>query len=241
MDQIFTFMRGGQESDILLIADHASNHVPADIDLRIDPALLTTHIAVDLGVAELGAALCAKLDCPGIFAGVSRLVIDLNREDDASHLVPLESDGQTIPGNALTAEQRDARTARFWRPYHAGIAKQIARQRPTLILSLHSFTPQLKTRPEEERPWEVGILYNQDDHAARVALPLFEQAGVCVGDQLPYSGKLLNATMNAHAEANSIAYLGIEMRQDLITDAAGVAHWTKVLVPVIDACRASLD
>ena len=41
-----------------------------------------------------------------------------------------------------------------------------------------------------------------------------------VGDQLPYSGKLLNATMNRHAESNGIPYVGIEMRQDLVGDAA---------------------
>ena len=57
-----------------------------------------------------------------------------------------------------------------------------------------------------------------------------------VGDQLPYSGKLLNATMNAHGESNGIAYLGLEVRQDLIADDASVARWAGVLVPVIEGC-----
>ena len=39
--------------------------------------------------------------------------------------------------------------------------------------------------------------------------------------------------MNRHGEANGIAYLGIEMRQDLIGDAKGVAHWCAILAPVI--------
>lgn len=54
-----------------------------------------------------------------------------------------------------------------------------------------------------------------------------------MGDQEPYSGKMLNATMNRHGEANGIAYLGLEMRQDLIGHAAGVDHWARILVPVI--------
>jgi predicted N-formylglutamate amidohydrolase len=58
-----------------------------------------------------------------------------------------------------------------------------------------------------------------------------------VGDQEPYSGKLLNATMNRHGEANGIAYLGLEMRQDLIGDPQGVARWCAVLVPVIAGLR----
>ena len=70
---------------------------------------------------------------------------------------------------------------------------------PSLILSLHSFTPALATC-EKPRPWHVGVLYNQDDRAARVAIPMLEAEGLCVGDQQPYSGVLLNATMNRHAK-----------------------------------------
>jgi predicted N-formylglutamate amidohydrolase len=57
-----------------------------------------------------------------------------------------------------------------------------------------------------------------------------------VGDQLPYSGKLLNATMNRHAEGRGIAYLGIEMRQDLIGGPAGVTRWANMLGPIIRHC-----
>ena len=61
---------------ILVVSDHASNHVPADIDLGIDPALLDQHIAIDIGVAAVGALMAER---PGIAAfqgGVSRLVCD---------------------------------------------------------------------------------------------------------------------------------------------------------------------
>ena len=234
---VATVIPGHPESPFLLIADHASGHVPSEIDLGIDAALLGLHIAVDLGVAELGAALCAALDCPGLLGPVSRLVVDLNREEDVPGLIPTTSDGHAIPGNHIGVAERQARVDRYWRPYHAALAAQIKAHRPCLIISLHSFTPRLATRPEEARPWKIGILYNDDDRAARIAIPLLEAAGVNVGDQLPYSGKDLNATMNRHAEGNGIAYLGIEMRQDLIGDAAGVERWADLLVPVIKACQ----
>ena len=90
-------------SRALLIADHASNHVPGDVDLDIDPALLNQHMAIDIGVAPLGALLCERLGMDGIFGPVSRLVIDLNREADAPGLIPVASDGFAIPGtNGLT-------------------------------------------------------------------------------------------------------------------------------------------
>lgn len=234
-DTAWLDITGPNENPYLLIADHASNRVPQDVDLGIAPALLREHIAIDIGVAELGQALCDRLGCPGILGNISRLVVDLNREEDAPHIIPIASDGHAIPGNAINHEARVARIDRYWRPYHARIEAQMAVQRPRLLISLHSFTPQLTTRPEEERPWEVGILYNQDDRAARIAIPLLEQAGVRVGDQQPYSGKLLNATMNRHGEGTGTAYLGIEMRQDLIGTPEGVTKWCDILAAVVSA------
>ena len=223
----------GQDARLLLIADHASNAVPTDIDLGIGRSLLDSHIAVDLGVRSLAQALCARLGCPAILGAVSRLVIDFNREEEAPHVVPIASDGQGIPGNWIGDDKRRERVDRYWRPYHDHIAARITQSRPAMLISLHSFTPRLETQPEHERPWELGIIYNDDDRSPRVAIPLLEAAGVIVGDQLPYSGKLLNATMNRHGEANGIPYLGIEVRQDLIGDDDGVNRVADLLAPVI--------
>ncbi|SNS35202.1 N-formylglutamate amidohydrolase [Sphingopyxis indica] len=215
---------------VLLIGDHASAHVPADIDLRIDAALLREHIAIDIGVAEVAARLVegGAVDA-AILGGVSRLVVDCNREEHAPGVIPIASDGHAIPGNALDHAGREARIARFFRPYHDHIAAVIAAARPAMILSLHSFTPHLASDPAQERPWQVGVLYNADARLAAPAIAALEAEGLTVGDQLPYSGKLLNATMNRHAEANDIPYVGIEMRQDLVADAAGQTRFAEWL------------
>ena len=69
------------------------------------------------------------------------------------------------------------------------------------------------------------MLYNEDERASRLAIPMLAEHGLVVGDQQPYSGKLLNATMNRHAEARGFPYVGIEVRQDLIANPAGQAEW----------------
>ncbi|RVT40828.1 N-formylglutamate amidohydrolase [Sphingobium algorifonticola] len=226
-----------RDSDVLIVADHASAHVPDDIDLGIDPALMDSHIAIDIGVAQVARMLCARLGCGAILGGASRLVIDLNREEDAPGLIPLESDGHVIAGNA--GVDRQARIDRFYRPYHAAVTQALDGMARPFILSLHSFTPALSSR-DEDRPWHVGVLYNRDDRAARIAIPMLARAGLHVGDQLPYSGTILNATMNRHAEARGIPYLGVEMRQDLTGDASGQARFVDYLAPVIEACRNAL-
>lgn len=214
---------------ILTIVDHASNHVPDGIDLGIDPALLETHIAWDIGALAVAEAL----GFPLIHPGISRLVIDMNRDEDAPALVPATSDGVAL---ANCAADRADRVARYYRPYHEGISARIAAERPAMLLSLHSFTPQLAERPNEKRPWQIGVLYNNDDRAARIAIPLLEAAGIVTGDQQPYSGKILNTTMNRHAEGTGTPYLGLEVRQDLISNPNGVALWARRLLPVIEKC-----
>lgn len=213
--------------DVLIVGDHASNRVPPGIELGIDRALLSTHIGWDIGVAALAQAIGA----PTFLGNVSRLVIDLNRDADDPVAIPLSSDGIDIPGNV---GDQSWRVAEYWQPYHDDLAAYITAHRPALLVSLHSFTPRLASRPDEVRPWEVGVLYNNDDRAARIAIPLLEAAGIVTGDQLPYSGKLLNATMNRHGEGTGTPYLGLEVRQDLIDGDARIAVWATKLRPIVE-------
>ena len=213
---------------ILIVADHASNRVPGDIDLGFDPALLNLHIASDIGVMGVATRMAQRPGTAAFLGNVSRLVCDFNREEHAPAIIPIASDGHAIPGNSLTHEQHMARLNRFYHPYHAALAALLDAKPPALILSLHSFTPSLASS-DEQRPWQVGVLYNADDRVARLATPMLEAEGLVVGDQQPYSGKLLNATMNRHAEAEGRPYLGVEIRQDGIADAAGQAVWAERL------------
>ncbi|MGE5723077.1 MAG: N-formylglutamate amidohydrolase [Sphingomonadales bacterium] len=239
--EVAEYIEGDAASGLLLIADHASNRIPGDISLGVPSCLLDEHVAVDIGVDALSRALTARLRCPAVLARVSRLVVDLNREADEPGAIPTISDGYLIPGNeGLGAEQRQARIDRFWRPYHAFIDSRIDALQPRILLSVHSFTPQLASRPDEARPWQIGILYNEDERAARIAIDELRAQGVISGDNEPYSGQLLNATMNRHAEGRGLAYLGIEVRQDLIARRDDAARWADRLAPVIDTVSRAL-
>jgi len=227
----------GGATDVLLLCDHASNAVPEDVDLGIDPRLLDLHIAVDIGAAAVTQALAARLEAPAILATVSRLVIDLHREPDHVGLIPHRSDGHSIPGNETV--DRQTRIARFHAPYHRTIRDRIRAQRPRLILSIHSFTPCLE-HGGTPRPWEVGVLYNRDTRAALPTVEFFRAQGFVTGDNEPYSGRLLNATLNRHAEGQGIPSVAIEIRNDLILDAAGVERWSQTLAALANSLRNSL-
>lgn len=225
--ELYRLLGAPVKGGVLVIADHASNHVPEGIDLGIPAELMNQHIAIDIGVAEVAG----RMTGPGTaawLAGISRLVCDLNRDIGMPGMFPAVSDGYAIPGNDIGDDGRAARVAEYFDPYHAALEDLLEEAAPALIVSLHSFTPGLATC-DKPRPWEIGILYNKDDRAARIAIPLLEAEGLTVGDQEPYSGRILNASMNRHAERHGRAYLSIEIRQDQIADAAGQALWAERL------------
>ena len=78
------------------------------------------------------------------------------------------------------------------------------------------------------------------ERGARIAIPLLEAEGLTVGDQQPYSGRLLNATMNRHAEAHGRPYLGVEVRQDQIGDASGQTLWAERLSRIANEVASAL-
>src|SRR5687768_2319492 len=75
-------------SPFLLIGDHAGKAIPSDLgSLGLSEADLARHIACDIGIAALGAALAGALDAAFIAQAYSRLVVDCNRGPDAPDVI----------------------------------------------------------------------------------------------------------------------------------------------------------
>jgi len=212
---------------ILIVADHATNRVPDGISLGIDPALMQEHIAVDIGVAGIAEKMTARPGTAAFLGNVSRLVCDTNRRAGDPAAIPEMSDGRALPGNV--GIDREARLARFHHPFHEALSRLMDDNPPALTLILHSYTTALAVDPESHRPWHCGLLYDEDPRGARLAQPLLEAEGFVVGDQLPYSGHVYNATISRHVEGEGRPYLYIEIRQDLIEHEAGQAEWAERL------------
>ena len=223
----------------LVTCDHASNRVPADIsggDLGIAPDDMERHIAYDVGAAGLAVALAERLDSPAILSDFSRLVIDPNRGEDDPTLVMRLYDGTIIPANrSVDLAEVERRLATLHRPYHTAYAAMAARQTDTVIVAIHSFTPCLRGRLP--RPWEVGILYSHLD--ARLSVPLIDclraLPGLCIGDNEPYDGHLPGDAIDRHALQHGRHNTLIELRNDLIGDAALQGAWAARLAAALEA------
>lgn len=223
----------------VVTCDHASNVVPDWVcggDLGIAPEDMARHIAWDVGAAGLALALAQALDSPAILSRFSRLVIDPNRDEDDPTLVMRLYDGTLIPGNrAITQSEIEDRLTRLYRPYHAALADLMSRRDDTVLVAVHSFTPCLRGR--QIRPWHVGILYSHLGPALSMPLmsELAKDTDVCVGDNEPYAGHLPGDSIDKHALQTGRLNTLIELRSDLIADAASQQAWAQRLVPALQA------
>jgi predicted N-formylglutamate amidohydrolase len=223
---------------LLLLCDHASNALPPG-GLGLEPALLSTHIAHDIGAAAMTRALARAYGAPALLGSWSRLLIDLNRGPDDPTLVMKLSDGSIIAGNeGADAAEVARRIARFHAPYHAAIDAQLDLIGPDAVLiSVHSFTPSWKGSP---RRWEIGILYDRDRRLAQPLMTRLADAGFTVGDNEPYSGALEGDTLWRHGTCRGLPHVLIEIRQDLVGTDEQAQAFALRLKPILDAALSDM-
>ncbi|BCA61182.1 hypothetical protein HMP09_0416 [Sphingomonas sp. HMP9] len=228
-------------SSFLLIGDHAGKAVPALLGtLGLSDADLSRHIGWDIGIGELGALLAERVDAVFVRQTYSRLVIDCNRSPDQADVIAAVSDDTVVPGNAALSEaDRAARFAEIHEPYHAAIdaelARRDARDLPTAVIALHSFTPMMRgPLRDQARPWQIGILHDGGDtRFAQALLAVLRTEGdLIVGDNEPYRMDLIDYTVPRHAYP-ARAYAEIEIRQDLLASAENCAAWADRLARVL--------
>ncbi|MEN0088649.1 MAG: N-formylglutamate amidohydrolase [Pseudomonadota bacterium] len=233
-DAAFMEIDGDLASGLLIVCDHARNFIPDEYNnLGLPAEAFERHIAYDIGVEGVVRRMCEELNCPAVMSNFSRLLIDPNRGADDPTLVMRLSDGQVVPGNhPISPEQKAERIARFHKPYHDAIAQRIrafesAGVTPA-IFSIHSFTPHWKGTA---RPWEVAMLCDVDTgFHGHMLDELRNDAELTVGDNEPYDGALAGDCMYTHGLQRGLQHALVELRQDLIADAAGQKIWTEKLV-----------
>ena len=224
-------------SPFLLTSDHYGRAIPRRLgDLGLPESEMTRHIAWDVGIAGVAGALSKHLGAHLIAQRYSRLVIDCNRPPQAPSSIPRISESTVIPGNeGLTRDAAEARRQQVFDPYHRRIREVIDNRLdngiPTVLVSLHSFTP---VYAGIARPWHVGTLYQRDSSLPPLLLKrLRAQGDLVVGDNEPYAvSDETDYTIPVHGEARGLMNTGIEIRQDLIADDAGETEWADRLANI---------
>ncbi len=229
-------IRGRRRSSFT--CDHYGRLIPralGRLGLPIDE--LTRHIAWDIGIAGVATTLARTMNAHLIAAALLAAGDRLQPAAASPLIDPMISEATMVPGNeGLTHEAADARRALFFDPYHRRIDEVIDQRlhegRPTILVSLHSFTP---VYAGIARPWHVGTLYHRDTRLPPLLLQLLRAEGdLVVGDNEPYAvSDATDYTIPVHGEKRGLMNTGIEIRQDLITDPSGQQQWAERLARLL--------
>ena len=220
------------QADFFIICDHASNRIPERLNfLGVTAADLQRHIAWDIGAAEVACKLAAKLNACVILQNYSRLVIDCNRPIGSAGSIVAISEHTEIPGNSrITAADAALRNQEIFWPYHdrirAELDARLANGRPTILVSIHSFTPTFKS---QTRAMHAGVLYQRDTRLAHQLLAILRaEPNLIVGDNEPYSvSDLTDYAIPEYGEKRGLLHVEMEIRQDLIANDAGQEQWAE--------------
>lgn len=235
-------LRPQGQGRFVLLCDHASNHIPAELNnLGLAETELARHIAWDIGAADITETLSELLDAPAVLCGISRLVIDCNRQLGNSALIPVVSDATPVPGNAaLSRASKAARIDRWFQPYHdtveSVLLERSARGTEPIIVTVHSMAPFLDGQPR--RPWRIALSSHLDRRLTDPVLAALRAPGdLLVGDNEPYRIELdVDYSIPFHALRRGLRYLHVEFRQDEIADDEARRRWAQRFAEALTGC-----
>lgn len=226
------------EGDLILLCDHASNHVPEPLDqLGLQANHLEDHIAVDIGAAHVTDRMADMMGVAAVKATVSRLVIDVNRDLAHPGLIPPISDGVRIPGNEGLCELRtSARVSAYYNPFHSAATRIVQSHKRAgktpFVAGIHSFTAEMEGF---ERPWHIGLMHNKDERLAQALIGILErETDLVIGDNQPYSGRDLFHTLETHGNAHGLHAVTVEIRNDLLQTPEHYDQWARLLANSFD-------
>ncbi len=181
----------------VVTCEHASHAVPeGERDLGVPPEVLTTHAAWDPGARDVAERVSQALGAPLVAGRFTRLFVDLNRSpSNTAEVIPAACYGVHVPANLqLAPTERAERLRTYHAPYRAEIGAHIEhhmrRRGRCLVLSVHSFTPEIDP---DQRRFDVGIMFDRglawEARAVGAMEGVLARHGRTSRRNLPYDGQ----------------------------------------------------
>lgn len=229
----------------LLLCEHASHHFPdryAQLGLSDEDA--RSHAAWDPGARQLALLLSSALDAPLVAGRVSRLVYDCNRPPEEPSAMTERSETINVPGNhdlsdAERAERIESIYVPFCRAADHVIAARKAQSIPTVLVTVHSFTPIYFGKAREV---EIGILNDTDSRMADAMLALAPKLPERhIQRNAPYGPQDgVTHSLKLHGIAHGLPNVMLEIRNDLLQDDDGCAEIAGELLGLLGPALARL-
>jgi predicted N-formylglutamate amidohydrolase len=198
----------------IISCEHASNRVPPNFSyiFKGREKILASHQSYDYGAAKLARRLAKQFHAPVHLGFISRLLIDLNRS-------PANRKSLYTPySRKLQQSERELLLAKYYHPYRekveGAVAGAIAKGKPVLHISIHSFTP---VKSGKVRKADIGLLYDParriEKHISLFLAALLQEKAesLRVRRNYPYLGKTDGFTSFLRRKYAAKLYAGIEI------------------------------
>ncbi len=209
---------------ILLTCEHGGRDVPDSYKslFRGQKEVLDSHRGYDIGALGVALRMASRLAVPIIFSTVTRLLVDLNRSDNAADVFSEFTRG-------LAADERERILATHYRPHRERVEQlvtaAIASGHRVLHLGVHSCTDELNGNV---RDLDISLLFDEARGLEAELCDRFraalqrEAGGLRYPFNEPYRGADDGLTTTLRSRFAPEEYLGIEIevRQGMVRRAA---------------------
>ena len=224
--------------ELLVTCEHGGQCVPARFSelLRGAGGVLDTHRGWDPGALQLARELARKFDAPLLACTTTRLLVDTNRSLGHRSLFSEWS-------RTLSREEREWVLARWWRPHREATLAFVRAHRPTLHLSVHSFTPVWEGR---ERTVDIGFLYDPQRRRERELVSSWQEALTELRPELrlrrnqPYRGTADGLISGMRRQFGETRYVGVEVEISQRFPLGPGAYWRRLRADLCTSLAAAL-
>ncbi len=140
-------------SSAIITCEHAGNNVPDEYQFLFKDTdeILQSHHGWDPGAIEIAHWLGLRRNISLFYSNVTRLLIEANRSVGHPQLFSIYS-------QSFTEEVKEKIKQQYYFPYRNAVENCIhSLPKPTLHLSIHTFTPELNNI---KRKTDIGLLFD---------------------------------------------------------------------------------
>ncbi len=233
------------KASVVLLVEHAGATIPAELDnlglpagqFNEDPQMFYDPGSRDMAM-RIGQALGLSI----YFGQLSRLVVDLNREDDHTDLIKAKFHGRDIPGNQnLSDSERRTRLEKYYKPFHTALRSDLAKRQEagvsTKLISIHSFNADVAfaTFPDLQRePVDIAILYDEESQLVRDFRATIKPGNYAIKENYPYDLSVMQTgSILQNKKLFKLDAIGIEINSARLTNAADFTAIQSTLLQAI--------
>lgn len=210
-----------KDSNLLLIYPNFSRLILDPNRSLLSNTLIRTNVAFENN---------HKFELNSLDKNFSNLVENVDSNKELRSTIISSDKSYKIGFNLPKYLNRKDRLSKFYIPYYNSLYDVLESLKPTMFISIHSFTKQYENLPPRE--YCIGLLFKELNIVVKIIADMLEKNKISYRYNEPYTADISNAffTMENYNFSKKVNGVCIEVRNDLATD----TNFTNKLVMILN-------